>query len=61
MSEDFLGCSEAKQRSSPWHRMKLCSKKDLMYVLKSGSLQILDDNYIYEPVSAGGIVGEMAI
>jgi CRP-like cAMP-binding protein len=32
-----------------------------MYVVKSGSLQILDGNYVYETVSAGGIVGEMAL
>jgi CRP/FNR family transcriptional regulator, cyclic AMP receptor protein len=33
----------------------------LMYVVKSGDLQILDGNYVYETVSAGGIVGEMAV
>jgi CRP/FNR family cyclic AMP-dependent transcriptional regulator len=33
----------------------------LMYVVKSGSLQILDGNYVYETVSRGGVVGEMAL
>ena len=33
----------------------------LMYVVKSGNLQILDGNFVYETVSAGGIVGEMAV
>ena len=33
----------------------------LMYVVKTGDLQILDGNYVYETVSAGGIVGEMAM
>jgi CRP/FNR family cyclic AMP-dependent transcriptional regulator len=32
-----------------------------MYVVKTGDLQILDGNYVYETVSAGGIVGEMAM
>ena len=32
-----------------------------MYVVKSSDLQILDGNYVYETVSVGGIVGEMAI
>ena len=32
-----------------------------MYVVKSGSLQIIDGNYVYETVSAGGILGEMAL
>jgi CRP/FNR family transcriptional regulator, cyclic AMP receptor protein len=29
--------------------------------VKSGDLQILDGNHVYENVSAGGIVGEMAM
>jgi CRP/FNR family cyclic AMP-dependent transcriptional regulator len=33
----------------------------LVYVVKTGDLQILDGNYVYETVSAGGIVGEMAM
>jgi CRP-like cAMP-binding protein len=33
----------------------------LAYVVKSGGLQILDGNYVYETVSTGGIVGEMAL
>jgi CRP-like cAMP-binding protein len=33
----------------------------LMYVVKTGSLQIIDGNHFYETVSAGGIVGEMAL
>jgi CRP/FNR family transcriptional regulator, cyclic AMP receptor protein len=32
-----------------------------MYVLKSGELQIVDGSYAYETVSAGGIVGELAL
>ena len=32
-----------------------------MYVVKSGDLQILDGNHVYETVSAGSILGEMAL
>jgi CRP-like cAMP-binding protein len=32
-----------------------------LYVVKSGELQIIDGNHVYETVSAGGIVGEMAL
>jgi CRP-like cAMP-binding protein len=32
-----------------------------MYVVKSGDMQIVDGNHVYETVSAGGIVGEMAL
>jgi CRP-like cAMP-binding protein len=32
-----------------------------MYVVKSGDIQIVDGNHVYETVSAGGIVGEMAL
>ena len=65
MSEDFssLFASETEvislalgevlfEKGEPGH---------LMYVVKSGSLQILDGNYVYETVSAGGVVGEMAL
>ena len=32
-----------------------------MYVVKSGEMQIIDGNYVYETISAGGILGEMAL
>ena len=32
-----------------------------IYVVKSGDLQIIDGNFVYETVSAGGILGEMAL
>jgi CRP-like cAMP-binding protein len=34
---------------------------NLLYVVRSGNLQILDGNHVYETVSAGGVVGEMAV
>ena len=33
----------------------------VMYIVKSGEMQIIDGNYVYETVSAGGILGEMAL
>ena len=33
----------------------------VMYVVKPGEMQIMDGNYVYETVSAGGILGEMAL
>jgi CRP/FNR family transcriptional regulator, cyclic AMP receptor protein len=32
-----------------------------VYVVKSGELQIIDGNHVYETVLAGGMVGEMAL
>jgi CRP/FNR family transcriptional regulator, cyclic AMP receptor protein len=65
MSEDFLGlfASETEVVSLPSGGV-LFEKGEpgrLMYVVKSGNLQILDGNYVYETVSAGGIIGEMAV
>ena len=32
-----------------------------LYVVKSGDVQIVDGNHVFETVSAGGILGEMAL
>lgn len=32
-----------------------------MYVVKSGDVQAVDENHVFETVSPGGIVGEMAL
>lgn len=32
-----------------------------MYVVKSGELQIVDGNHVFETIAAGGIFGEMAL
>jgi CRP/FNR family transcriptional regulator, cyclic AMP receptor protein len=32
-----------------------------LYVVKSGELQILDGNHVFETISAGAIFGEMAL
>lgn len=34
---------------------------DTMFVVKSGELQIVDGNHVYETVSPGDILGEMAL
>ena len=34
---------------------------DVLYIVKSGELQIGDGNVVYETVGPGGIVGEMAL
>ena len=32
-----------------------------MYIVKSGEVQILDGNHVFETVSVGGVLGEMAL
>ena len=32
-----------------------------MYVVKSGEVQVVDGNHVFETVSSGGIVGEMSL
>jgi CRP-like cAMP-binding protein len=65
MSEDFLGlfASETEVITlAPGETLfEKGEPRRLMYVVKTGSLQIIDGNHIYETVSAGGIVGEMAL
>jgi CRP/FNR family cyclic AMP-dependent transcriptional regulator len=65
MSEDFSGLFASETEVNSVAPGEVLFEKGepghLMYVVKSGSLQILDGNYVYETVSAGGIVGEMAL
>ena len=65
MSEDFLGLlgsdTEVVTLAPGEALFNKGEPGHLMYVVKSGYLQILDGNYVYETVSVGGIVGEMAI
>jgi CRP/FNR family cyclic AMP-dependent transcriptional regulator len=65
MSEDFLGLFRSETEVVTLAPGGVLFEKgepgQLMYVVKSGNLQILDGNYVYETVSAGGIVGEMAV
>ncbi len=64
MSDDFLGVF----RNEPGRRLAageiLFSKGDAaqeIHILRSGELQILDGNRVFETVGPGGIVGEMAL
>jgi CRP/FNR family transcriptional regulator, cyclic AMP receptor protein len=65
MPEDFLGLFASETdviTLQPGE--ELFRKGDAavhVYVVKSGELQILDGNCIYENVPAGGILGEMAL
>jgi CRP/FNR family transcriptional regulator, cyclic AMP receptor protein len=65
MSENFLGLFEGDTQVVTLEPGEVLFEKGdsghLMYVVKSGDLQILDGNRVYENVSAGGIVGEMAM
>jgi len=65
MSEDFSGLfASATDVVTLAPGQALFEKGEpgrLMYVVKSGSLHILDGNHVYETVSAGGIIGEMAL
>ena len=65
MSEDFSGLFASETEVNSVAPGEVLFEKGepghLTYVVKSGSLQILDGNYVYETVSAVGIVGEMAL
>ena len=65
MSEDFLGLFGNETNVIALSPGQALFEKGqpgrLMYVVKSGNLQILDGNHVYETVCAGGIVGEMAM
>jgi CRP/FNR family transcriptional regulator, cyclic AMP receptor protein len=65
MAEDFLGLlgeeAEVVTLAPGEALFEKGERAHAMYVVKSGELQIIDGNYVYETVSAGGIVGEMAL
>src|SRR5689334_8744212 len=65
MTEDFLGLFGSETEVVNLEAGQVLFEKGqsgrLMYVVKSGNLQILDGNHVYETVSAGGMVGEMAV
>jgi CRP/FNR family cyclic AMP-dependent transcriptional regulator len=65
MSEDFLGLFRSQPDGIVLHPgQELFRKGDVgqhMYVVKSGQLQVIDGNHVFETVLSGGIVGEMAL
>jgi len=63
--EDFLGLfnneTEVVQLQPG---QELFKKGDIgrhLYIVKSGDMQVADGNHVFETVTAGGIVGEMAL
>jgi CRP/FNR family transcriptional regulator, cyclic AMP receptor protein len=65
MAEDFLGLFSEETIAITFEAGRELFKKgdpghDL-YVVKSGEVQIVDGNHVLETVSAGGIIGEMAL
>jgi CRP-like cAMP-binding protein len=65
MSENFLGLVGSETEIVTLAPGQTLFEKGesghLMYVVKSGDLQILDGNHVYETVSAGAVIGEMAV
>jgi CRP/FNR family transcriptional regulator, cyclic AMP receptor protein len=65
MTEDFLGLLGKEADVVTLAPGEVLFEKGepgrFIYVVKSGDLQIIDGNYVYETVSVGGILGEMAL
>jgi CRP/FNR family cyclic AMP-dependent transcriptional regulator len=65
MTEDFLGLLGKEADVVTLAPGEVLFEKGepgrFIYVVKSGDLQIIDGNFVYETVSAGGILGEMAL
>jgi CRP/FNR family transcriptional regulator, cyclic AMP receptor protein len=65
VAEDFLGLFHNEPDGIVLQPgQELFRKGDVgnyMYIVKSGELQVIDGNHVFETVSSGGIVGEMAL
>jgi len=65
MSEDFLGLfgndTEGVTLSPGQTLFEKGEPAHGLYVVKSGEVQILDGNHVFETVGQGGILGEMAL
>lgn len=64
MSENFLGSFRNGEEISLDAGQILFNKGDAgseIYIVRSGELQILDGNQVFETIGPGGIVGEMAL
>jgi CRP-like cAMP-binding protein len=65
MHEDFLGLFRSETDVVTLKPgQELFKKGDVghyMYVVQSGEVQVVDGNHVFETVSAGGILGEMAL
>jgi CRP/FNR family transcriptional regulator, cyclic AMP receptor protein len=65
LSENFLGLFDNERNTVALAPGQILFNKGdsghQMFVLKSGELQIVDGNHVFETVSPGGILGEMAL
>jgi CRP/FNR family transcriptional regulator, cyclic AMP receptor protein len=64
MAENFLGSARNGEELRFEAGQVLFNKGDQgheIYVVRSGELQIIDGNRVFETVGPGGIVGEMAL
>jgi CRP-like cAMP-binding protein len=64
MAENFLGSARSGEEIRLDVGQVLFTKGDAghqLYVVRSGELQILDGDRVFETVGTGGIVGEMAL
>ena len=64
MTENFLGSARSGEEIRLHVGEVLFAKGDEgreLYVVRSGELQILDGNRVFETVGPGGIIGEMAL
>jgi len=65
MAEDFLGLFDKETDLVALEPGQMLFEKGevghYMYVVKSGGVQIVDGNRVFETVTPGGILGEMAL
>jgi len=65
MAEDFLAlfshATDVVTLSPGQVLFKKGEKGDQLYIVKSGEVAISDGNHVFETLSAGGILGEMAL
>ena len=65
MAEDFLGLfhddPDVVFLKPAQELFKKGEPGSHMYVVKSGEVQVVDGNHVFETVSPGGIVGEMCL
>jgi CRP/FNR family transcriptional regulator, cyclic AMP receptor protein len=65
LPEDFLGLFDSETDVVALQPGELLFREGdaavYVYVVKSGELQIINGNHVYETVRAGGMVGEMAL
>jgi len=61
MFDDFLGLSETIRLAAGQVLFKKGEPASCFYIVRSGELQVLDGNHVFETVRKGGILGEMAL